>query len=75
MTTEFARQYKCSCVVLDGTEDPDDVLDQAIAAGAVYEEHDESGTEDQLCLRFPGRPQELFTERAMRAFYKPKLPA
>lgn len=57
---EFAEQYKCACLVLNGTEDPEDVIEQAEFTGATYEE---DGT--VYCVRFPGRPQELYTRNSL----------
>lgn len=60
MTVEFADQYKRPCLVLDGTESGSDVIERAYRDEAIYREDDE----DCFVVRFPGRPQEIYTETA-----------
>lgn len=62
MKVEFAEQYSRPCLVLDGTEDAYAVIAAAWVAEAVYND----GEDDCLVLRFPDRPQELYTEQAVR---------
>ena len=56
---EFAEQYGCYCIVLDGDEDPKKVIERAINADAMYG--------PDYCVRFPGRPQELLHGRSAAA--------
>lgn len=62
MRVEYAEQYGCVCLVLDGTETADDVIERAHEDEATFFD----GEDECLCLRFPGRPQELYTELAVR---------
>jgi hypothetical protein len=61
MRAEFAEQYGCVCLVLDGNEKADDVIERAYEDEAIFFD----GESECLCLRFQGRPQELYTESAV----------
>lgn len=71
MKTEFAEQYGVPCLVLDGTERPIDVYDRAMKDGAWFWEPGED--EASLVLRYPGRPQELYTVEAIKRSYRQLL--
>lgn len=62
MKVEFAEQYNIPCVVLEGTETPDEAVWAIAEAEATYWD----GEDDLCCVRFPDRPQELYTEEALR---------
>lgn len=62
MRAEFADQYSRVCLALDGTETPDQVITRAHDDEATYFD----GEDVCLVLRFPNRPQELYTESAVR---------
>lgn len=62
MKVEFAEQYNVPCVVLEGTETPDEAVWAVENAEAIYWD----GEDDLCCVRFPDRPQELYTEEALR---------
>lgn len=62
MKAEFAEQYNCVCLVLDGTETPNEVITRAHDDEATFDD----GEDVCLVLRFPSRPQELYTESAVR---------
>jgi hypothetical protein len=69
MKTEFAEQYRVCCIVLDGFEDADDVITKAQESEATFT--DPGDGEELLCLRFPGRPQEVYTADALRRALSP----
>src|ERR1700743_2694315 len=62
MKAKFAEQYGRVCLVIDGTEDADEVIERAHADEATYND----GEDVCLVIRFPDRPQELYTEDALR---------
>lgn len=62
MKVEFAEQYGVPCLVLDGTEDFKAAIAAAHVAEAVYDD----GEDECLVIRFPDRPQELYTEEALQ---------
>lgn len=62
MRAEFADQYGCTCLVIDGTEDAEEVIERAHRDEATFFD----GEDICLCIRFPDRPQELYTEDAVR---------
>jgi len=71
MRYEFAEQYKIVCVVIQPGDTADKVIQDAIENDAVLvDESDEQ--DDEYCVRFPGRPQELYTARALK---RSKFPA
>jgi hypothetical protein len=49
-------------MVLDKTEEFDDVIETAKLEGATFFDDEE----ELLCVRFPGRPQELYSVSALR---------
>jgi hypothetical protein len=59
---EYCEQFDCMCLVLDKTEDADEVIETAKCEGAIYFD----GEKELLCVKFPGRPQELYSETAIR---------
>ena len=63
---EYCSQFNCMRIVLDKTEDADDVIETAKCKGATYFD----GEESLICARFPGRPQELYSENAIRRSLK-----
>ena len=68
MKIEFADQYKICCVVLDGTETAADVIRKAEESEAFIIECVDRETEETemfYCVRFPGRPPELYTADAL----------
>lgn len=64
MRIEFAEQYSVPCIVLEGTEDPDEVIAFAQESEAVF--YPEGPDDPHFVLQFPKRPQELYTERGLR---------
>jgi len=69
---EFAEQWNCVCVIIndDDMDDTEAFIEEAIENEATYFD----GEDTLLCVRFPGRPQELYTERALeRSFEQRKL--
>ena len=62
MRTEFAEQYSKCCVVIDGTESADDVIAKCFDDEATFFD----GEDSCFVVQFPGRPQELYTENALR---------
>lgn len=64
MREGYSRQYGTSCVVIESLPaDADEVIEYAHDIGAVCEESDGVA----YVIQFPGRPIELYTERALRA--------
>lgn len=64
MKIEMAEQYGVPCVVLDGTEAASEVICFARESEAIYYE---DGPDDEcFVVQLPGRPQELYTENALR---------
>lgn len=66
MTEGFAAQYRKPCLILDQGDlkaSPEVLIEAAHDMEAIYEDADG----EQLVVQFPGRPQELYTERAFRA--------
>lgn len=66
MRVEFAEQYGVPCLVLEGTENADDVIERAHRDEATFFD----GEDVCLVLRFPDRPQELYTEQSLRGSLK-----
>jgi hypothetical protein len=62
MHVEFAEQYNIPCVVLDGTESPEEAVWAVHDAEATYWD----GEDNLCCVRLPDRSQELYTEDALR---------
>lgn len=62
MRFEFAEQYNCVCVVIEPGDTAEAVIQAAFDNEAVYLEEDEY----YPCVRFPGRPQEIYTVEALR---------
>lgn len=62
MQVEFAAQYGKCYLLLDGTENPDEVMNAAREVEALHYD----GEDLCLVLQFPNRPKELYTEEAMR---------
>lgn len=67
---EFADQYGKCCLVLTGNEDPDLAIDQAYEDEAIFND----GEDDLVVVRFPGRPQEVYTQDALRRSLKTRQP-
>lgn len=65
MRVEFAEQYGVPCVVLEGGESADEVVAFARESEAQY--YEDGPDDEALVVQFPGRPQELYTERALRS--------
>lgn len=66
MTEGFAQQYEKPCLILneeDMNRSPRELIQTALNMGAIYEDAD--GV--HFVVQFPGRPQELYTERAFRS--------
>lgn len=61
MRVEFAEQYGVPCVVLDGSEEPEHVVDCCYESEAICVEDGE----DCFVVQFPGRPQELYTRESL----------
>lgn len=62
MRTEFAEQYGKCCVVIEGTESFDDVAEKCTLDEATHDD----GEDICFVVRFPGRPQELYTAQGLR---------
>lgn len=62
MKVEFAEQYNVPCLVLDGSETPDDAVERAARDECMYFD----GEDRCYVVRFPDGPQELYTEAALR---------
>lgn len=61
----YAEQYGTPSVVIEqGDEDPEEIIELAEENGAVLEADDH-----YLVVRFPGRPDEVYTERALRGSF------
>ncbi len=58
---EFATQFGCVCVVVKENDTARSLIDDAIENKATFFD----GEENLMCVRFPGRPQEVYTERAI----------
>jgi hypothetical protein len=72
----FSEQYETACVVITDPElcqmvlregAADDVIQYAKNIGALYD--DEPGSTCYV-IQFPNRPQELYTESALRRSFK-----
>lgn len=62
MYREYATQYDTSCVVIEDGDTPEEVIEYAEYIGAKTFE----GDSEVLVIRFPDRPAECYTERALR---------
>lgn len=58
----MAEQYARPCIVLEGNETPDEVIERAWYAEALFDD----GEDECYVIQFPGRPPELYTEDALR---------
>jgi len=61
MKAEFADQWNIVCIAVDGTEKADDIIERCIRDEATYDD----GEDVLMCVQFPGRPQELYTQAAV----------
>jgi len=59
---EFAEQWNIPCVVIQPGDTAEHVIKLSIEAEATYFD----GEDTNYCVRFPDRPQELYTEEALR---------
>ena len=59
---EFAPQWNIPCVVIQPGDTAEHVIKLAIEAEATYFD----GEDRNYCVRFPDRPQELYTEEALQ---------
>lgn len=66
---EFAEQYGCVCIVVNENDTADTVINDALENEAEYFEGDES----VLCVRFPDRPQEVYTQDAIKRTFEQKV--
>lgn len=64
MRVEMSEQYQVPCVILDGDEPFEDVINAALDAEAFLIPPGED--EDHFVIQFPDRPMELYTEEALR---------
>lgn len=62
MRISFSEQYGAPCLVIEGTEDADEVIARARRDECVYFDDEE----DCLVIEFPDRFPELYTETALR---------
>jgi hypothetical protein len=62
MSCQFAEQYSKPCIRLEGGETFDEVSEFAYECEATYFD----GEDECFVIQFPGRPQELYTEEALR---------
>jgi len=65
---EFAEQWNIPCVVIQPGDTAEHVIKLSIEAEATYFD----GEDTNYCVRFPDRPQELYTEEALRRSGFPK---
>jgi hypothetical protein len=63
MRVEFAEQYSAPCLVLNGDEAPGEVANYAYECEAVV--YPEGPDDPHFVLQLPGRPQELYTLKAL----------
>ena len=63
-------QYHCGVVILEGGE----TLEEILAAADEYEARYDNGDEKGVIVRFPGRPNELYTEVALKKSLPPRCP-
>ena len=71
MSVQFAEQYGKCCIRLEGGETFEEVTDFANESDARYDD----GEDVCYVIQFPGRPQELYTERALRGSLVRHLPS
>lgn len=62
MSCQYAPQYNTQCVRLEGGEVFEEVVMMAYDCGATYDD----GEDECFVIEFPGRPQELYSEEALR---------
>jgi hypothetical protein len=62
MRFAFAEQYNIVCVVIDAGDTAAEVIAAAIKNSATYFD----GEDECYCVQFPDRPQELYTDVALR---------
>ncbi len=66
MIAIYSSQYDTSCIVVEEGDhldySIDDVIHAAVDGGATYND----GEDECLVVQLPGRPVELYTERALR---------
>lgn len=66
MKVSYASQYELSCIVVDPSDDPDEVIKMAQLEGAIYYD----GEDDCLVLDIPEKGRwvgpELYTEQSFR---------
>ena len=62
MSVQFAEQYGKCCIRLEGGETFEEVTEFAHESDATYDD----GEDECYVIQFPGRPQELYTEQALR---------
>lgn len=67
MRFEFAEQYRTACVVIEDGDTFASVMQHHDITDCFYDD----GNEWVICVRFPGRPQELYTEDALRRSLDP----
>lgn len=63
---EFAEQYSCVCIIANEDDTAESLINDAIENEATYFD----GEDTCVCVRFPGRPQELYTENAIERTFK-----
>lgn len=63
MKFEFAEQYNIQCVVIEEGDDAECIID-ACNESEAFSDNDPDGRE--FCVRFLGRPQELYTAKAIQ---------
>lgn len=63
---EFAEQYSVVCIIIKEDDTADDIINLAIENDATFFD----GEDLCYCVRFPDRPQELYTASALRRSLK-----
>ena len=61
MEIQYSSQYNCACVVIDGTETAEAVIELAEREGALYRD----GEDECYCIQFPTRPKKLYKRQAV----------
>lgn len=62
MRFEFAEQYGTACVVIEKEDTYAALMTHRDITDCFYDD----GEDRLVCVRFPGRPQELYTQEALR---------
>lgn len=62
MKLGYAKQYEKACIILEPGDEIEDVIEYAELNDAIFWE----GPGEKACVvQFPGRPKELYSEKAL----------